>query len=124
MSQLVTTATDALLETARLIADPWYRVPAGRGEEIADAMEQIHDSLVQLERYLHLEYTFDKGRPADLVAYAKLLEEYREPCEEKLTYLLDRPTLFGNDPYYEAEAWNLTELLNQLNAACAVMLAK
>ncbi len=120
MNEGVHAAFDALQALARLIADPYYRVPPDRGEEIADAMEAIHDSLMRLERYLHTGYTFEDGRPADVIAYARLLEEFREPCAEKLQYLLDRPAMFGNDPVYQYEADDLAGIFRQLQAGWRV----
>lgn len=122
MNHGIVPAFDALGSVARLIADPYYRVPADRGEEIADAMEMIHEALMRLERYLHTGYAFEEGRPADVIAYSKLLDEFREPCAEKLEYMLDRPSMFGNDPVYQYEADDLANILELLQAGCRSML--
>lgn len=88
----------------------------GREEAVADAMVNLHAGLVQLEGYLHFDYAFDAGLPEDVKQYTALLQEYEEPCAEKIDYLLDRPLLFGSNGPDQGGAAFLEQLLQDIMA--------
>jgi hypothetical protein len=104
----------ALEKLAAHLENPYFRVDPPRSEEVADRMERLHTGLRQLNCQLNFDYSFDGSYPEDVIAYTRLLLAYKTPCAEKIGYLLDRPVLFGDDPYAIAQSEQLAELLQQI----------
>lgn len=107
-------ALQALVQLIQHLENPYFRVDPAQGEEVADRMERLHNGLRLLNSQLNFDYAFEGSYPEDVIAYTRLLQEYETPCAEKIGYLLDRPLLFGNDPFASAQAEQLAELLQDI----------
>ena len=103
-----------LTALAEMLANPYTRVPEQHGEGVADNMLALHDALQQLNSVLHFDYAFEDGPPADVIAYARLLEEYAVPCAEKVEFMIDRPGFTENDLSAQYESDILVALLERI----------
>ena len=115
MEELFPQMMQALTAAASRLSGIPLIVP-GREEAVADAMVNLQAGLIQLDGYLHFDYTFEAGLPDDVMQYTALLQEYEEACGEKIGYLLERDGFFCSSGPESAGAAFLEELLRGITA--------
>ena len=116
MDELFPAMMQSLTTAVNTISHPYYRVPEQTAEQLADTLQDLRSALIRLNGILFFDFPFEDGPPLDIFGYTRLLQEYETPCAEKISFIFDKPSMFGDDSFTRYETEYLTLLLQDITS--------